>query len=202
MEKQPVSSSVIALHLRRGTHQLQRARRGVTLIELVVTMGVVAVLSALAAPSWQLVVHSTRLVSASNSFFSTLFMARSEAIKRNSRVVVCTSGNGQICAASGGWEQGWLVFHDANNNAQRDSSEVLIHWTSSLSGNLVLSGNATVAKYVSFDGTGATRQVSGAFQAGTLTLCRASSSPTQARKIIINAAGRPRTQTLTASSCG
>lgn len=201
MKKQSSSSTAAVLRLVCCAHHSQRIQRGFTLFELLMIVSIAAVLSALAAPSLQLVVHSNRLVSASNNFFSTLFMARSEAIKRNSRVVICPSGDGQACAMSGGWEQGWLVFHDMNNNAQRNTNESLIQWSLPLHDSLVLTGNTTVSKYISFDGTGAARQLSGAFQAGTLTLCRISNSSTQARKITINAVGRPRVRTFTTSSC-
>jgi type IV fimbrial biogenesis protein FimT len=54
---------------------------------------------------------------------------------------------------------------------------------------------------VSFEPSGATRTVGGAFQAGTLTLCRQSVASNEARQIILNAVGRPRVQRLEIASC-
>ncbi len=175
--------------------------RGFTLIELLVTLAVMAVLATIGIPSMAGITDSIKLSSASNVFLSSLHLARSEAIKRNGRVVLCKSADGVSCASSGGWEQGWLVFHDVNNNSALDSDEAVIERAAPLSGNLRLTGNANVARYVSFVATGATKLVSGAFQSGTLTLCRQSASGGEARQIILNAAGRPRVQKTTVNTC-
>lgn len=175
--------------------------RGFTLIELLVVLVIVAVLAMVGVPSMAGIMDSIKLSSASNVFLSSLHLARSEAIKRNGRVVLCKSADGVSCASSGGWEQGWFVFHDANNNSTIDSDEAVIARTQPLLGNLRLTGNSSVARYVSFVSTGATKLVSGAFQAGTLTLCRLSASGGEARQIILNAAGRPRIQRVAVDTC-
>ena len=90
---------------------------GFTLIELLVVVALVAILQLLAVPALVSMATSMNLTTAVNSLFSSLILARSEAIKRNSRAVVCKSGNGNTCITTGGWEQGWIVFHDVNNNA-------------------------------------------------------------------------------------
>jgi type IV fimbrial biogenesis protein FimT len=147
------------------------------------------------------VVNSIRLTSASNNFLSHMYLARSEAIKRNARVALCKSADGATCASSGGWEQGWVVFHDTNNNGLLDAGEPVIARQQALPAALRLTGNQNVAKYVSFEPSGATRTVGGAFQAGTLTLCRQSVASNEARQIILNAVGRPRVQRLEIASC-
>ena len=105
------------------------------------------------------------------------------------------------CSASGGWEQGWLVFHDQNNNGLRDTNEAIILKEGKLATSLRLTGNANVAKYVSFSPTGSTRLIGGGFQAGTLTLCRQSESAVEARQIIINAVGRARVSRTSVGYC-
>ena len=103
---------------------------------------------------------------------ASLHLARNEAIKRNGRVVLCKTTDGIHCAASGGWEQGWIVFHDVNNNSLREESEQIIQHQIALSGSLRMTGNTPVARYVSYGPMGGTQLVGGAFQAGTLTLCQ------------------------------
>jgi type IV fimbrial biogenesis protein FimT len=98
-------------------------QKGFTLIELLVTIAIVAVLAALAAPSLNSFVDSTRLSSAANLLVGDLSRARSEAIKRNSRVLVCvrnTAGTG--CATTTAWGVGWVVCADADNNDACDAS--------------------------------------------------------------------------------
>jgi type IV fimbrial biogenesis protein FimT len=180
-----------------------RRARGFTLFELVVTLGVGAVLTAVAIPSFNGLVNSVRLSTTANDLFSGLMAARSEAIKRRSRVVLCKSADGAICAAAGGWEQGWMIFHDANNNGLREPSEVVLQVAAALPSDWRVKGNQTVNRYVSYDPTGGTKLVTGGFQAGTITICRAAAGGRviEARQIIINATGRPRLQKATVDSC-
>lgn len=171
-------------------------------MEMLVAMVATALLFAIAVPSMAGMIKSARITSASNVFLSGLLLARSEAIKRNSRVVLCKSENGAACSATGAWEQGWIVFQDINNNGLREDSEIIIRRESPLSAELRLMGNLNVASYVSFTSTGATRLVGGGFQAGTLTVCNQSAEPGEAKQIVLNAVGRPRVQTALISTCG
>ena len=179
----------------------RRACRGFSLTELMVTLAVLSTLLTLAIAGWSSVANSMKLTALSNTFLSQLHTARSEAIKRNARVAMCKSPDGIVCVTTGGWEQGFLVFHDANNNGKRDAQELIVYRIAALPSGFRLSGNVNVAKYVSFSGDGATHLMSGAFQAGTLTLCRESLSMSEAREIIINSVGRPRIRKTTVPMC-
>jgi type IV fimbrial biogenesis protein FimT len=178
-----------------------RPARGFTLVEAAVVVAVLAILATVAMPSMGRMVDSTRLASLSNDFLSSMYLARSEAIKRNSPVAMCKSFDGIECAASGGWEQGWIVFHDPNNNGTADPGEAIVQRTQALPAGFTLSGNQSVARYISFTPTGRTRLVSGAFQAGTLTLCKSLAAEVGARQIVINNVGRARVEKLPAGAC-
>ena len=175
--------------------------RGLTLIELLVVLAVLAIALRLALPSMQDAVSHVGLGSATTEFLADLQLARTESLKRNWRVALCKSADGATCARNGGWEQGWLVFHDDNNNGAVDSGEELISRRGALPVGLRLSGNQNVARYISFAAIGFTKLTNGGFQAGTLTLCQASDQPTAARQVILNALGRPRVQNQTVSQC-
>lgn len=174
---------------------------GATLLELMVTLAVSAILLGIGIPSFASLSHSSRLSGATNELVSSLHLTRSEAIKRNSRVVMCTSATGTSCAASGDWHQGWLVFHDANNNAALDSGETVILTRPAFPPGLKLKGNLWVSKYISYTPSGATRTVSGMLQMGTLTVCNESAVSGKAREVVISGTGRPRTATITKPSC-
>jgi type IV fimbrial biogenesis protein FimT len=169
---------------------------GFTLIELMVAVALGAIILTLGVPSFQETIRNNRLATQTNDFISGLNLARSEAVKRGVRVTLCKSTDGLICTNSGGYEQGWIVFVDPNNNATVDAGEQLIrsHDAIPTSTGITLTGNSNVADYVSYTGDGMSKQTSGAFQAGTLTLCK---TP-KARQIILNATGRVRT---TGGSC-
>lgn len=175
--------------------------RGFTLIELLVTMAIAGVLSMIAVPAMTRTLDSIKLSSASNVFVAGLTLARSEAIKRNGRVVLCKSASAELCSNTGGWDQGWIIFDDVNNDGLRQADETVIHRESALPSTVKLTGNLNVARYVSFTSTGATRLVGGGFQAGTLTICTRSRDSGDARQVVLNAVGRPRVYRATVAGC-
>lgn len=70
----------------RGVPQRRRAQRGFTLIELIVTLVISAILLSVAAPAYQSFIGSTALTTATNDLVAALNMARSEALKRDAAV--------------------------------------------------------------------------------------------------------------------
>src|SRR4051794_28866160 len=101
-------------------------QHGVTLIESVVTLAIVAGALQGALPAFSDMLQNTALAAASQDLLMDLHLARVEALKRNRRVALCKSADGVQCTKAGGWEQGWVVFHDENNNGRLDSGEELI----------------------------------------------------------------------------
>lgn len=104
--------------------------RGFTLIELMVTISIGAILMTLGVPMMRNLIERNAVSGQVNSFVGAVQLARSEAIKRGIQVVVCRSANAETsntptCAASGtGWESGWIVF------ATRDTASPQMSWTS------------------------------------------------------------------------
>jgi type IV fimbrial biogenesis protein FimT len=82
---------------------------GFTLIESMVTITVMLILMTVAVPSFREASHRSQVRSAANDLVASAHFARSEAIKRNAPVTMCVSPDGENCAASGGWERGWIV---------------------------------------------------------------------------------------------
>jgi type IV fimbrial biogenesis protein FimT len=181
----------------RPAHQ-----RGASLTELVVALGIAAGAAGLAAPALQEFLQASTLTSASSEVLADLHRARSEALMRNRRVAMCKSADGLQCTNQGGWERGWILFHDENNDGVVDADEERIGRREALPADLRLRGNHYVANYISFTALGATKLTGGAFQAGTLTLCRVSATPTPSRQVILNSVGRPRVQRATVAYCG
>jgi type IV fimbrial biogenesis protein FimT len=175
--------------------------RGFTLIELMIVVAVATVLLGFGIPSMTALMNSNKLTAGTNALLSSMRLARSEAFKRNSRVVLCKSRDGVACTTSGGWEQGWLVFHDADGDGEHGGAEAVIERGNPLPGSLRLTGNSTVARYVSFVASGSTRMMGGGFQAGTVTVCNQSLERGEARQIVLNAVGRPRVQRVAVDSC-
>jgi type IV fimbrial biogenesis protein FimT len=175
---------------------------GVTLIELLVAMTIAAILMAIAIPSFRGVSIDVKLRGYSNALLASLYLARSDAIKRNGRSVVCRSADGANCATSGDWEQGWIVFQDLDGNASRTSTEAIIERHPPLAAGFQMRGNTNVASYVAFHPSGSTLLASGAQQGGTIAVCCcASELYPNGKQIVISLIGRARicnTQPLTA----
>jgi len=176
-------------------------QRGLSLAELLAALGILAVVMLIAVPGIASMGNGMKLSAMSNDLMSHLYLARGESIKRHGRVALCKSADGVSCTSTGGWEQGWIVFHDSDNNGVRDAGEPLVARMEALPPGWHLAGNSAVARYISFHPTGTTKLVSGAFQAGTLTLCRESAHATEARQVVLSAVGRPRVQSATVTSC-
>ena len=83
---------------------------GVTMIEMLVVIGVVAVLAVMAAPSLVSTSQTIKQRAAGNLLADDLNRTKSEAIKRNTRVLMCArNADGSDCAATSNWQVGWLV---------------------------------------------------------------------------------------------
>jgi type IV fimbrial biogenesis protein FimT len=166
---------------------------GMTLIELLVAMSVLTILLAVGVPSFGQFMANTQLSGYANTMFSHLALARSEAIKRNSRVAICKSSDGSTCASTGDWNQGWIVFADTDNSGSINADEQLITVMPALSSGFSFVGNSSVSSYISYDSQGMTKLKSGGFQAGTITLCPAVPAPAgNGREIILSGSGRSR----------
>jgi type IV fimbrial biogenesis protein FimT len=162
---------------------------GFTLIELMVTLAILAVLLAIAAPSFRDFLLDSRMSAESNEFLTALQFTRSEAVKRNGTVSMCSSGDGEGCANSGNWAQGWIVFVDLDGDGAFDSGSdtiLRVHGKLNEQSNLagILTGTATAATSVLFLPDGRATLSGGAGQAGRFDLS-ASGSSTGARKICL-----------------
>jgi len=168
--------------------------RGFTLLEVLVVLAVLAVLLSLAAPSLQGLRQKHQMQSQAEQLQASLLLARSEALRRQQRVTLCvrepSAGGGPDCASSGTWAQGWVMFVDANDTGRREANETVLQLHGALPGFLTLQGNALVDRYISYGPQGRSQTTTGAFQAGTLTLC--GTGHAHVWRVVINAVGKSR----------
>ena len=166
--------------------------RGFTLIELMITIAVAAVLMALAAPSFVDFQRNSALTAASNTLTASLNSARSEAMKHGAFAMV-------VPESGANWSQGWFVFVDKNLNQSYDAGDEVILRQPALAGYLSVSGNGTAsgtAPYVLYNGSGYSRDKNGGFGALTLSVQRndvqGAKVTAETRRVIVSRTGRVR----------
>ncbi len=106
-----------------------RADRGITLVETMVTVSILVILLMVAVPAYKSTIDGNRRATYANELLEDLTLARSEAIKRNKKVVVCASTSGTTCRVSGNaydWSGGWLMYVDSNGNGSLDLGETVL----------------------------------------------------------------------------
>lgn len=152
-----------------------RLVRGFTLIELMITIAVAAILFTVAVPSFKDTIRQNRLTTQANELITALNLARSEAIRRSQNVTVTPK--------AGGWSSGWVV--ESIDPATNLAEAPILRDFETLQNNLIFTGGPLVYTY----------QPSG-FKIGlatdTYTLCDSSSSGDRGRRILVSTTGRPR----------
>lgn len=164
--------------------------RGFTLVELMVTIAIAAILLSIAIPSFQATMAKSQLASHTNEFLAAMATARNEAIKNNTHGLLCASTDGASCNGTA-WSNGWIVCVDTNRNGNCNAGEQVSNIRSAING-LSIQGNASVATGIRFGSDGLLFGLP-----GTVRVCKATTAlpaNENARDIVINTVGRTRVQ--------
>lgn len=184
---------------------MQRQQGGFTLIELMITIAIAAVLITLSVNMRDIVANNRR-AAAINEFLAAISYARNEAITRGTRVTICRSNDTTAATpacdttAGRGWETGWIVFTDTSTvgtvntgttDVTTDGTAGILKRHGPLGANLTLRGNTNVANFISYTAGGTLLTP---FGNGTIMVCDArglgTSANYYARKIVTNQGGR------------
>lgn len=127
------------MHVPQGCRQA-----GVTLIEQIMVLALVAVLVGIACPPMGRFVRRQELRSAQFDYIAALRYARSAAVEQNVRILFCPSVDGHHCSDYTGWSHGWLIARDRNRDGRPDGTPLRV---------------GTVAKHVIVQGSAGRRRV-------------------------------------------
>ncbi len=160
---------------------------GFTLLELIIALAVLSILLGGVIPGFKSLLEQNRMVAAVNGFIATLRYARSEAVTREMRVVVCPSGDGVNCLDDyTGWGEGTLIFVDSDNSRSRGVDELLLNYRQGVDDGLEVvsssSSRSTITYYPTGRGWGSNT---------TVRFCLPDSG-IENRAVIISFTGNPR----------
>lgn len=161
---------------------------GFSLVELLVTICILAIAAGLGWPSFQSVIRSNRLSTANNELITTIAYARSEAMRSRNGAGVCASDDGVRC--NGAWQDGWMVWADEDGDGEKDSAETVLRY-SKINGHVEIDATTSTGNDLifSFDGTGRVRDNG----ARTLTIRPIQCKPgMDERQITVLASGQTR----------
>lgn len=167
--------------------------RGLTLVELMVVVALVAIVASIATPSLRGMLVRNRTAAASNEWVASVLRARSEAVSRNACVTLCRSTLGTTppkCDDGNDWRVGWIAFVNArcDASATEPRSDSIFLRAGPLDPMFSLVTTAANGKALMFSASGNAR----AGDAGRFDLRYGSQAQSSDRGICLNAMGHVR----------
>lgn len=100
-----------------ATHTLRKHSKGFTLVELVVTLSVFAIIVTIAIPSFNTLLQNARLSANTDSIVNALNYARNTALAQSVNVRVCPLGTANSTTCGTSWNNGWIVITQPTSGA-------------------------------------------------------------------------------------
>lgn len=172
---------------------------GFTLVELLVVLALGATLMMLALPAFQGLLARRSVEAVADALVADFRLARSEAMQRGLSVSLCSSGDGQTCAAPASWKDGWLVFVDEDGDGQRDADDLLLRVQPSTAGVASVGSSQPANDRVAF-----TFQITGLARAASQTFLIVPAGESAAgltRLVCISSQGRAALRAAGAEAC-
>jgi type IV fimbrial biogenesis protein FimT len=163
-------------------------QRGLSLIELMIAIAMLALVMGLGLPSMLEMVDGNRVARQATWLQSDLRLARAEAVRRGAPVAMCTSTNGSGCTANSSWRDGWIVFSNrlGDGNFNAGSGDEILRVQPAWSGTDTAVTTPDAAR-VAFNAEGFSANLRGGNT--TITIKPHSGSERSTRCLVLNLAG-------------
>lgn len=175
---------------------MRNPQRGLTMVELMVTVSIMAILLAVGVPSYRYITTSNRVSAEVNGLLLDLQFARSEALKQGRAVTVCPVTTTGTCAGNSNWQNGWIVFMDINGNGQMDdaTTEITLKNQPSFAsnGDTFVSDNAV--QFITYNREGFASGLTPAAGYITITLHDKTANKSWTRCVEVNTIGKVRSE--------
>lgn len=178
------------------SHRQQKGSEGFTLIELMVTIAILAIVIGVAIPSFTSQIRNNRSAALAEELATALNYARSEAVKRSGLVSLCASGDGATC--SNDWTEGWMVFVDgaSSETGALNVSTVLRVWEGpGANGSISVKQDSSTTNFVRYSQMGALARSGSVEMDAKVNDCTGDAS----RRIRITKGGTPSVSTQSCS---
>ncbi|MDB5814406.1 MAG: hypothetical protein JWN23_1523 [Rhodocyclales bacterium] len=135
---------------------------GFTLIELMVTLAIIAILVALAAPAMNDLLQNNRIAATASAFGSAVNIARAEAVRRSTTVTLCASNDLTTPTCAGSWTDGWLAFVDGGAVGTFNAGDTKVKvWQTPVPTNTTIGAGGFT--YIAFNSRGAVTNGAGPY---------------------------------------
>jgi len=161
-----------------------KEQKGVTLVELMVTVSIVAIILTFVGPSIQSILIKNRIVAEINEISSLIQYARHHAIDEQAQVIVCPSTDYSVCSTD--WSAPKIVFIDDDDNAIRGATEELLVTTGETSETSLMTNTTNIIKFA---------ETGEANLAAEIVLCHKDGAAKYARSMSVSLQGRVKMST-------
>ncbi len=154
--------------------QFAKKNQGFSLLELLVTLAIAAIVLGIGLPSFKQVMADSQMTAVSNALVYSVHTARSESVERMQPVGICTSTNPMELAAGCdngvGYDSGWIVYVDEDGNGSRNGNETVVHRVEAPGAAFSFTPDNVYANQIYFNASGSSVNVANVPLSGTIVI--------------------------------